>query len=179
MFGSVSKTYGMTGWRIGWVATPARELVEVLGHLSEALVACPSTVGQVGALAALTGPQDGVDLAVASYRERRDAAAERHVAVAPGATFGVEAAGRVRVSLEVSPRACRRVGGEPAPARRGHVTVGRHANRSSRCSPAASTSAYASAAVSMSTCVRYGAATPSRTTSGARKSPTTPRAISA
>ncbi len=136
VFGSVSKTYGMTGWRIGWVATPSHELREVLGHLSEALVACPSTVGQVGALAALTGPQDGVELAVASYRERRDAATElltargvgftrpegafyllvdvedddtdafaqrflarRHVAVAPGATFGLQAAGRVRVSL--------------------------------------------------------------------------------
>lgn len=136
VFGSVSKTYGMTGWRIGWVATPVRELIEVLGHLSEALVACPSTVGQVGALAALTGRQDAVGLAVASYRERRDAAAEllaargvgfarpegafyllvdvedddtdafaqrllaeRHVAVAPGATFGAQAAGRVRVSL--------------------------------------------------------------------------------
>ena len=136
VFGSVSKTYGMTGWRIGWVATPDRDLLEVLGHLSEALVACPSTVGQVGALAALTGPQDAVAAAVASYRERRDAATEllaargigfarpegafylladvetddtdafairllerRHVAVAPGSTFGVEASGRVRVSL--------------------------------------------------------------------------------
>lgn len=136
VFGSVSKTYAMTGWRIGWVATPNRDLLEVLGHLSEALVACPSTVGQVGALAALTGPQDAVATAVASYRERRDAATEllaargigftppegafyllvdvehddtdafalrllerRHVAVAPGATFGAQAAGRVRVSL--------------------------------------------------------------------------------
>jgi aspartate aminotransferase len=136
VFGSVSKTYAMTGWRIGWVATPSDELREVLGHLSEALVACPSTVGQVGALAALTGPQDAVVASVASYRERRDAAtellaargigfswpegafyllvdvedddtdafaqrllADRHVAVAPGSTFGVQAAGRVRVSL--------------------------------------------------------------------------------
>ena len=136
VFGSVSKTYAMTGWRIGWVATPSDELREVLGHLSEALVACPSTVGQVGALAALTGPQDAVEAAVASYRERRDAAigvltargigfsrpegafyllvdveeddtdafavrllADRHVAVAPGSTFGLEAARRVRISL--------------------------------------------------------------------------------
>lgn len=136
VFGSVSKTYGLTGWRIGWVATPDRDVLEVLGHLAEATVACPSTVGQVGALAALTGPQDGVAAAVASYRERRDAATEllrsrgigfsepqgafyllvdvenedtdafalrllarRHVAVAPGATFGAQAVGRVRVSL--------------------------------------------------------------------------------
>ncbi len=136
VLGSVSKTYAMTGWRIGWVATPDRDLLEVLGHLSEALVACPSTVGQIGAVAALTGPQDAVATAVASYRERRDAAtallaargigyaepqgafyllvdvedddtdgfaqrllARRHVAVAPGATFGTLATGMVRVSL--------------------------------------------------------------------------------
>lgn len=136
VLGSVSKTYAMTGWRIGWVATPDRNLLEVLGHLSEALVACPSTVGQIGAVAALTGPQDAVAAAVASYRERRDAAtallaargigyaepqgafyllvdvedddtdgfaqrllARRHVAVAPGATFGTLATGLVRVSL--------------------------------------------------------------------------------
>jgi aspartate aminotransferase len=136
VFGSVSKTYAMTGWRIGWAVTPDRDLTGVLGHLSEALVACPSTVGQVGALAALTGPQDAVATAVASYRERRNAAtallaargigfaepqgafyllvdvedddtegfarrllARRHVAVAPGSTFGTQAAGLVRVSL--------------------------------------------------------------------------------
>ena len=136
VFGSASKTYGLTGWRIGWVATPDHDLREVLGHLAEATVACPSAVGQAGALAALTGPQEGVAAAVASYRARRDDAMallsergigfsepqgafylmvdvelpdtdafalrlleRRHVAVAPGATFGLEARGRVRVSL--------------------------------------------------------------------------------
>ncbi|MBO0922763.1 pyridoxal phosphate-dependent aminotransferase [Cellulomonas sp. zg-ZUI222] len=135
-FFSVSKTYALTGWRTGWVVVPAPDVVEALGHLAEATVACPSTPGQVAALAALTGPQDGVADAVASYRERRDAAcallarrgvahvvpdgafylmvdvgtsdtdafargllARRHVAVAPGSTFGTAAAGMVRVSL--------------------------------------------------------------------------------
>ena len=162
VLGSVSKTYGMTGWRIGWVATPDRGLLEVLGHLSEALVACPSTVGQVGALAALTGPQDSVGAAVASYRERRDAATEllaargvgftqpegafylladvetddtdafalgllerRHVAVAPGSTFGAQAVGRVRVSLAsarpVLLEALARLSDEVVAARAGRV----------------------------------------------------------
>jgi len=135
-FHSLSKTYALTGWRIGWAVLPDPALVETLGHLAEATVACPSTVGQHGALAALTGPQDGVPRAVASYRRRRDAATallsargvrftrpagafylmvdveesdthafavrllgRRHVAVAPGSTFGAEAAGQVRVSL--------------------------------------------------------------------------------
>ena len=135
-FFSVSKTYALTGWRTGYVVVPAPEVVEAIGHLAEATVACPSTPGQVAALAALTGPQDGVAAAVASYRERRDAACAlladrgvrhvapqgafylmvdvgtsqtdafarrlltaRHVAVAPGSTFGAAAAGMVRVSL--------------------------------------------------------------------------------
>ncbi|KSW15296.1 pyridoxal phosphate-dependent aminotransferase [Cellulomonas sp. B6] len=73
-FFSLSKTYAMTGWRAGYVVVPDARVVEALGHLAEATVACPSTTGQVGALAALTGPQDAVAAAVASYRERRDAA---------------------------------------------------------------------------------------------------------
>lgn len=68
VLGSVSKTYAMTGWRIGWVATPDRNLLEVLGHLSEALVACPSTVGQIGAVAALTGPRSRRTGSVATPR---------------------------------------------------------------------------------------------------------------
>ncbi|GCE75154.1 aminotransferase [Cellulomonas biazotea] len=71
---SLSKTYAMTGWRIGYLATPRHELVETLGHLAEATIACPSAVGQHAALAALTGPQDHVAAAVASYRARRDEA---------------------------------------------------------------------------------------------------------
>ncbi|GIG39779.1 pyridoxal phosphate-dependent aminotransferase [Cellulomonas phragmiteti] len=135
-FFSTSKTYALTGWRTGYAVVPDPDVVEAMGHLAEATVACPSTPGQIAALAALTGPQDGVAAAVASYRERRDAAcalltargvahvvpqgafylmvdvgaadtedfaqrllARRHVAVAPGATFGEHAAGMVRVSL--------------------------------------------------------------------------------
>lgn len=50
-----------------------RELME---HLAEATVACPSTPGQRAALAALTGPQDHVATARESYRHRRDVAVE-------------------------------------------------------------------------------------------------------
>lgn len=135
-FFSTSKTYALTGWRTGYAVVPDPGVVEAMGHLAEATVACPSTPGQLAALAALTGPQDGVAAAVASYRDRRDAAcallaargvrhvapqgafylmvdvgtratgvfalrllSRRHVAVAPGDTFGDEAAGMVRVSL--------------------------------------------------------------------------------
>ncbi|NTW41779.1 MAG: pyridoxal phosphate-dependent aminotransferase [Cellulomonadaceae bacterium] len=73
-FFSFSKTYAMTGWRMGYVVSPRRELSELLAQVAEATVACPSSVSQRAALAALTGPQDDVAAAVASYRARRDAA---------------------------------------------------------------------------------------------------------
>lgn len=74
VFHSMSKTYALTGWRSGWAVVPDPAVVEAMGHLAEATVACPATTGQLAAVAALTGPQDGVAAALASYRERRDAA---------------------------------------------------------------------------------------------------------
>jgi aspartate aminotransferase len=73
---TMSKTFAMTGWRVGFVVAPDERLVESLGHLAEASVACPATPSQHAALAALEGPQDWVHDAVESYWDRRDAAVE-------------------------------------------------------------------------------------------------------
>ena len=73
---SMSKTYAMTGWRVGLVALPDADLVELVGQVAEATVSCPSTVGQHAALAALSGSQEWVHDAVESYWDRRDAATE-------------------------------------------------------------------------------------------------------
>jgi aspartate/methionine/tyrosine aminotransferase len=70
---AVSKTYAMTGWRIGWlVATP--ELATLVAKTQEAIIACPTAMGQVAAEAALTGPQDCVAEMRDAYRRRRDVA---------------------------------------------------------------------------------------------------------
>lgn len=74
-FFSFSKTYSMTGWRLGYAVLPER-LVDLFSQLSEALLACPSSVSQRAALAALDGPQDDVAAAVDGYRTSRDAAVE-------------------------------------------------------------------------------------------------------
>lgn len=68
---SFSKTYSMTGWRVGYAACP-RQLAELLGTLQEPLLSCISGVSQYAALAALTGPQDGVARKREVYRGRRD-----------------------------------------------------------------------------------------------------------
>jgi aspartate/methionine/tyrosine aminotransferase len=70
---AVSKTYAMTGWRIGWlVATP--ELAALVAKTQEAIVACPTAMGQVAAEAALTGPQGCVAEMREAYGRRRDVA---------------------------------------------------------------------------------------------------------
>jgi aspartate/methionine/tyrosine aminotransferase len=67
-----SKTYAMTGWRVGYLAGPPA--AAPLGDkLQQALVSCVNAPAQMAALAALTGPQDAVAEMRETYRERRDA----------------------------------------------------------------------------------------------------------
>lgn len=55
----VSKSYAMTGWRIGWIVAP-EEVVDAAAKLVEPLISCPASVSQIAAEAALVGPQDCV-----------------------------------------------------------------------------------------------------------------------
>lgn len=72
--GTFSKTYAMTGMRVGYAAVPPA-LSPVLAKLQEPIVACVNAAAQRGALAALRGPQDAVEQMRDAYRERRDALA--------------------------------------------------------------------------------------------------------
>jgi aminotransferase len=128
---SMSKTYGMAGWRVGFVLGNA-EIVERINLLND-----HSRVGifapvQAATIAALEGPQDSVEERVDAYARRRDVLAralpepivcegtffvwlrlpegltaealllEHRVAVAPGEGFGPSGAGWARLSLAVS-----------------------------------------------------------------------------
>jgi aspartate aminotransferase len=66
-----SKTYAMTGWRLGFGVFPAA-LVEPITRLAINSVSCTSAFSQYAAIAALDGPQDGVTDMVAEFRRRRD-----------------------------------------------------------------------------------------------------------
>jgi aspartate aminotransferase len=66
-----SKTYAMTGWRLGFGVFPAA-LVEPVTRLAINSVSCTSAFSQYAAIAALDGPQDGVTAMVAEFRRRRD-----------------------------------------------------------------------------------------------------------
>ncbi len=66
-----SKTYAMTGWRLGFGVFPPA-LVEPVTRLAINSVSCTSAFSQYAAIAALDGPQDGVRDMVATFRRRRD-----------------------------------------------------------------------------------------------------------
>ena len=66
----VSKTYAMTGWRIGFGGGPA-ELVKAMAKIQTQSTSCPSAISQRAAAAALGGPQDDVAKRLAVYDERR------------------------------------------------------------------------------------------------------------
>lgn len=66
-----SKTFAMTGWRLGFGVFPA-PLVEPITRLVINSVSCTSAFSQYAAMAALTGPWDEVDRMAAAFRERRD-----------------------------------------------------------------------------------------------------------
>jgi aspartate aminotransferase len=66
-----SKTYAMTGWRMGYAILP-EALVEPFAKLVINSVSCVSSFSQVAAVEALTGPQDDVEAMVREFRARRD-----------------------------------------------------------------------------------------------------------
>ncbi|GBD28559.1 Arginine--pyruvate transaminase AruH [bacterium HR31] len=66
-----SKTYAMTGWRLGYGVMPPR-LAEAVTRFAVNVYSCPAAFAQVAGIAALEGPQDAVDAMVAEFRRRRD-----------------------------------------------------------------------------------------------------------
>ncbi len=82
--GSLSKTYAMTGWRIGYALGPERIMQAVL-KLQSHSTSNPTSVSQKAAVAALTGPQDVILPMLEAYRRRRDFVVRRLRAI-PGVT---------------------------------------------------------------------------------------------
>lgn len=66
-----SKTYAMTGWRIGFVVAP-EEIIEVMLELQEHTFVHPSSISQMAAIAALRGPKEHVQRMLKEYAERRE-----------------------------------------------------------------------------------------------------------
>ena len=66
----VSKTYAMTGWRIGYAAGP-KELIKAMTNIQSQSTSNPASISQWAAVEALAGPQDKVKTMVEEFRRRR------------------------------------------------------------------------------------------------------------
>ncbi|MCC6341376.1 MAG: pyridoxal phosphate-dependent aminotransferase [Bryobacterales bacterium] len=69
--GSLSKTYAMTGWRIGFGLAP-EPVISAINKLQSHMTSNPTSFAQKASVEALRGPQDSVGVMLAEYRRRRD-----------------------------------------------------------------------------------------------------------
>ena len=74
--GSLSKTYAMTGWRMGFVLGPA-PVVAAINKLQSHATSNPNSITQKAAIEALNGPQDSVAVMLAEYHRRREYVMDR------------------------------------------------------------------------------------------------------
>jgi aspartate/methionine/tyrosine aminotransferase len=72
---TLSKSYAMTGWRVGYAVAP-KTIIDEMEKLMEHQVSGVTSIAQRAALAAITGPRECVAQMVEAYRRRRDIVAE-------------------------------------------------------------------------------------------------------
>jgi aspartate/methionine/tyrosine aminotransferase len=82
-----SKSYSMTGWRLGYAAASV-ELMSALIRVHQYTTVCATSFAQVGAVAALNGPQECVEQMVAEFARRRRLVVDSLKAM-PGVTCAV------------------------------------------------------------------------------------------
>lgn len=67
----VSKSYAMTGWRIGYTAS-SKQIAKLMASMQSHMTSNPNSIAQMAALAAIEGPQDCVENMREKFEERRD-----------------------------------------------------------------------------------------------------------
>jgi aspartate aminotransferase len=106
----VSKTYAMTGWRIGWTVGPLH-VIKAMGNVQSQETSCASSVSQAAAVAALDGDQACVERMRQEFEARRDLVFAR-LAKLPGVKFFVPD-GAFYAFFDVSAHFGRTLGGKP------------------------------------------------------------------
>lgn len=76
LINGVSKTYAMTGWRIGYCAAPLK-IAKIMSNFLSHSTGAPSTISQWAALEAINGPQESCDEMRKAFEQRRDYIVER------------------------------------------------------------------------------------------------------
>jgi aspartate aminotransferase len=82
-----SKSYAMTGWRMGWAIAPPA-VAKAMGDIQSQETSCPSSVSQYATIAALEGPQDCVANMLREYEARRQIVCSRLKSI-PGVRLNV------------------------------------------------------------------------------------------
>jgi len=72
----VSKSFAMTGWRIGYAAG-SQEIIKLMSNIQSHTTSNPSSIAQYAALEALTGPTDAQEAMIEEFKKRRNYATER------------------------------------------------------------------------------------------------------
>ena len=72
----VSKTYAMTGWRIGFTAS-SEKIAKIMGNVQSHITSNPNSIAQAATVAALTGPTDDLEVMKKAFEERRNYMVER------------------------------------------------------------------------------------------------------
>lgn len=72
----VSKTYAMTGWRIGYAAGPGN-VIKLMNNIQSHMTSNPNSIAQYAALEALTGEQESINSMVSEFEKRRNYMVER------------------------------------------------------------------------------------------------------
>lgn len=67
----LTKSYAMTGWRLGWLVGPP-QIIKVATRMNSQTVSCAATFSMHAAIAALNGPQESIAAMCAAYQARRD-----------------------------------------------------------------------------------------------------------
>lgn len=107
---SLSKTYSMTGWRVGYATGPQEIISAMITHQGQTVTNVTS-FAQYGALAAITGPQDFLKPMIASF-DRRIGIAQKFIASCPGLSLACKPQGAFYLFIRIDDLiGCKHVGG--------------------------------------------------------------------
>ncbi|MCM8710646.1 pyridoxal phosphate-dependent aminotransferase [Clostridium sp. SYSU_GA19001] len=73
----VSKSYAMTGWRIGYAACGNEKIAKLMSNIQSHTTSNPNSIAQYAAVEALTGPQDTIEYMIKEFKSRRDYMVDR------------------------------------------------------------------------------------------------------
>jgi aspartate aminotransferase len=73
----VSKSYAMTGWRIGYAAAGNEKIIKLMSNIQSHTTSNPNSIAQYASVEALNGPQDKIDYMISEFKKRRDYMVQR------------------------------------------------------------------------------------------------------